>query len=108
MSSSATRCATPAPMPNSSRPPQTASTVAAILASIAGGRNRLLVTNRPARSRSVCAARAERRVLPALVQMASDGRLHAPVARQFDVSEAQAAYQEFSSGPHRGRIVLTF
>jgi D-arabinose 1-dehydrogenase-like Zn-dependent alcohol dehydrogenase len=46
--------------------------------------------------------------LPALVQMASDGRLHAPVARQFDVSEAQAAYQEFSSGPHRGRIVLTF
>jgi NADPH:quinone reductase len=46
--------------------------------------------------------------LPALVQMASDGRLHTPVARQFDVSEAQAAYLEFSSGPHRGRIVLTF
>lgn len=46
--------------------------------------------------------------LPALAAMASDGRLNTPVARQFDVSEAQAAYQEFSSGPHRGRIVLTF
>jgi NADPH:quinone reductase-like Zn-dependent oxidoreductase len=42
------------------------------------------------------------------VQKASDGRLHTPVARQFDVSEAQAAYLEFSAGPHRGRIVLTF
>jgi D-arabinose 1-dehydrogenase-like Zn-dependent alcohol dehydrogenase len=40
--------------------------------------------------------------------MASDGRLHTPVTRQFDVSEAQTAYQEFSAGPHRGRIVLTF
>jgi hypothetical protein len=46
--------------------------------------------------------------LPALVHKASDGRLHTPVARQFDVSEAQAAYLEFSAGPHRGRIVLTF
>ena len=34
-------------MPKSSRPPETTSTVAAILASIAGGRKRLLVTSRP-------------------------------------------------------------
>src|SRR5690348_1654801 len=45
----------PAPMPNSSRPPETTSTVAAILASIAGGRKRLLVTSSPRRSRPVCA-----------------------------------------------------
>ena len=42
----------PAPIPKSSRPPDTTSTVAAILASIAGGRKRLLVTSRPSRSRS--------------------------------------------------------
>jgi len=35
------------------------STVAAILASTAGGRKRLLVTSSPRRSRSVCAARAD-------------------------------------------------
>jgi hypothetical protein len=46
-------------MPNSSRPPETMSTVVAILASIAGGRNRLLVTSTPSRSRRVWAARAE-------------------------------------------------
>jgi hypothetical protein len=31
-----------------------------------------------------------------------------PVAGEFAVDEARAAYQEFASGPHRGRIVLTF
>jgi hypothetical protein len=51
-------------MPKSSRPPETMSTVVAILASIAGGRKRLLVTSRPRRSRSVCAARAESNVQP--------------------------------------------
>src|ERR1700757_2910769 len=34
----------PAPIPKTSRPPETISTVVAILASIAGGRNLLLVT----------------------------------------------------------------
>jgi NADPH:quinone reductase len=46
--------------------------------------------------------------LAMLIEMTQAGRLHTPVAREFDVSEARAAYQEFSSGPHRGRIVLTF
>jgi NADPH2:quinone reductase len=46
--------------------------------------------------------------LATLVEMTEAGRLHTPVAREFDVSEARAAYEEFASGPHRGRIVLTF
>src|SRR6202022_4493037 len=50
----------PAPMPKSSRPPETMSTVVAILASIAGGRKRLLVTSSPTRSRWVWAGGAER------------------------------------------------
>jgi NADPH:quinone reductase-like Zn-dependent oxidoreductase len=46
--------------------------------------------------------------LQTLVDMATAGRLHTPVAREFSVDQAQAAYQEFASGQHRGRIVLTF
>ncbi|GAA2371449.1 hypothetical protein GCM10010246_77230 [Streptomyces cuspidosporus] len=57
----------PAPIPNSSRPPETASTVAEILASMAGGRNLLLVTITPSRNRSVRAARADRSVQPSKV-----------------------------------------
>jgi hypothetical protein len=40
--------------------------------------------------------------------MATTGRLHTPVAREFDVGQPRVAYEEFASGPHRGRIVLTF
>ena len=46
--------------------------------------------------------------LQRLANMASAGRLHTPVAREFNVEQARAAYQEFTSGPHRGQIVLTF
>ena len=46
--------------------------------------------------------------LQKLADMATAGRLHTPVARVFNVEEARAAYEEFVSGPHRGRIVLTF
>jgi NADPH:quinone reductase len=46
--------------------------------------------------------------LQTLVDMATAGRLHTPIAHEFSVEEAQTAYQEFASGPHRGRIVLTF
>jgi NADPH:quinone reductase-like Zn-dependent oxidoreductase len=31
-----------------------------------------------------------------------------PLAREFSIEQARAAYEEFASGPHRGRIVLTF
>jgi NADPH:quinone reductase len=46
--------------------------------------------------------------LQRLVDMATAGQLHTPVAGEFAVTEARAAYHEFASGPHRGRIVLTF
>ena len=46
--------------------------------------------------------------LKTLVDMATAGRLHTPVAREFKIEDARAAYEEFASGPHRGRIVLTF
>jgi NADPH:quinone reductase len=46
--------------------------------------------------------------LQLLVDMATAGQLHTPVARDFPVDQARAAYQEFASGPHRGRIVITF
>lgn len=54
----------PAPMPRSSRPPETTSTVVAIFASSAGGRNLLLVTMTPSRSRVVSAASADSSVHP--------------------------------------------
>ncbi len=46
--------------------------------------------------------------LQRLVDMATAGQLHTPVAREFSADEARAAYQEFASGPHRGRIVVVF
>lgn len=46
--------------------------------------------------------------LATLIKMAETGRLHTPIASEFDVSDARAAYEEFASAPHRGRIVLTF
>jgi hypothetical protein len=46
--------------------------------------------------------------LQTLVDMGKAGRLHTPVAREFWVDEARAAYEEFAPGPHRGRVVLTF
>jgi hypothetical protein len=52
----------PAPIPKTSRPAAMTSTVAAILASTAGGRIRLLVTITPRRSRLVCAGSAARSV----------------------------------------------
>jgi NADPH2:quinone reductase len=52
--------------------------------------------------------RPDAAALATLIEMTEAGRLHTPIAREFDVSEARAAYEEFSCGPHRGRIVLTF
>jgi NADPH:quinone reductase-like Zn-dependent oxidoreductase len=46
--------------------------------------------------------------LQRLADMATAGRLHTPVAREFNAEQARAAYQEFTSGPHRGQIVLVF
>ena len=46
--------------------------------------------------------------LQRLVDMAAAGHLHMPVASEYAVDNARDAYAEFASGPHRGRIVLTF
>jgi NADPH:quinone reductase-like Zn-dependent oxidoreductase len=46
--------------------------------------------------------------LQQLVDLASARRLHTPVAREYPMDRAREAYKEFVSGPHRGRIVLTF
>jgi NADPH:quinone reductase len=46
--------------------------------------------------------------LQRLVDMATEGRLHTSVAREFNVDEVRAAYQQSASGAHPGRIVLTF
>ena len=46
--------------------------------------------------------------LQRLVDMAAAGQLHMPVASEYAVDNARDAYAEFASGPHRGRIVLTF
>jgi NADPH:quinone reductase-like Zn-dependent oxidoreductase len=46
--------------------------------------------------------------LQRLADMATAGRLHTPVAREFNAQQARAAYQEFTSGPHRGQIVVIF
>jgi len=46
--------------------------------------------------------------LQTLVDMATAGQLHTPVAGEFRAGQAREAYAEFASGPHRGRIVLTF
>jgi NADPH:quinone reductase len=90
----------------------TASIGAPALGAIRDGGRYVTVTVLPDTERGITVTRVYARMdpvgLPALAQMASDGRLHTPVARQFDVSEARSAYREFSSGPHRGRIVLTF
>jgi NADPH:quinone reductase-like Zn-dependent oxidoreductase len=90
----------------------TAGIGAPALGAIRDGGRYASVTVVPDTERSITVTRVYARMdpvgLPALVQKASDGRLRTPVARQFDVSEAQAAYLEFSAGPHRGRIVLTF
>jgi NADPH2:quinone reductase len=51
---------------------------------------------------------ADSPALATLVERAGRGELHMPIAREFPVDQARAAYEEFTSGPHRGRIVLTF
>ena len=57
---------------------------------------------RPLEEKAVCARRMEAEVLPAL----GDGRLRVPVVAVFDLGEAQAAYDRFSSGDKLGKVVL--
>ena len=90
----------------------TASLAGATLGAIRDGGRYVTTTNAPAPERGINVTniygRADAPALATLIEMATSGRLHTPVARTFPVYEARAAYEEFVSGPHRGRIVLTF
>ena len=90
----------------------TASLAGAALGAIRDGGRYVTTTMAPESVRGVSIAgiyaRPDAAALATLVDMASAGRLHTPVAREFDMSEVRAAYQEFAAGNHRGRIVLTF
>ena len=90
----------------------TASLGGATLGAIRDGGRYVTTTAPPESERGISVtnifARADAAALSTLVEMATAGRLHTPVARTFDISDARAAYEEFASGPHRGRIVLTF
>jgi NADPH:quinone reductase-like Zn-dependent oxidoreductase len=70
------------------------------------------VTNVPPAERGISVTRSfgrmDREGLATLVSLAAAGRLHTPVAREFDVSDVRAAYQQFQQPHGRGRIVLTF
>jgi NADPH:quinone reductase len=82
------------------------------LAAVKDGGLHVTSTTPPAPERGIRATKIyglpDGDALQRLVDMATAGQLHTPVAREFDVDEARAAYQEFASGSHRGRIVLTF
>ena len=82
------------------------------LAAIKDGGQHVTATTPPESERGIRATKIyglpDGDALQTLVDMTTAGRLHTPVAREFSADQAQAAYTEFASGPHRGRIVLTF
>lgn len=90
----------------------TASIAAPALAAIRDGGRYVTTTVTPDAERGITIAGIQgvpdAAALATLVGMATAGTLHTPVARQFDVTEARAAYEEFGARPHYGRIVLTF
>lgn len=51
---------------------------------------------------------ADAPALQTLVDLACAGELHMPISGTFPGQRARKAYEDFTSGPHRGRIVLTF
>jgi NADPH2:quinone reductase len=90
----------------------TASVAAPALEAIRDGGRYVTTTVAPGPVRDITVGRIygvpDAPALAMLVGMAAAGTLHTPVAREFDVSEARAAYEEFGARPHYGRIVLTF
>ncbi|MCW2983763.1 MAG: alcohol dehydrogenase [Conexibacter sp.] len=82
------------------------------LAAIRDGGRYVTVTDGPPSERDINVTKAygvaNAEALGTLARMATDGSLSTPVAKVFAAADARAAYQEFASGSHRGRIVLTF
>jgi NADPH:quinone reductase len=89
----------------------TASIAGPSLAAIRDGGKYVTVTDLPVPERGIDVFRSGGRMdapaLTTLVEMASTGRLHTPVAKTFDIDDAPSAYEAFASRG-RGRIVLTF
>jgi NADPH:quinone reductase len=90
----------------------TASIAAPALAAVRDGGKYVTVTEVPVPERGIDVFRSGGRMdapaLSTLVEMASSGGLHTPVANTFDVDDALTAYREFASRSGRGGIVLTF
>lgn len=90
----------------------TASLAGPTLAAVKDGGRYVTPTVVPDSEREIAISRiygvADPPALATLVELASSGQLHTPVAKTFDVAEVQAAYTEFGARSHYGRIVLTF
>jgi NADPH:quinone reductase-like Zn-dependent oxidoreductase len=90
----------------------TASIGGAALAAVRDGGRYVTVTGVPSPERGISVSWAFGRMdepgLTSLVEMASNGRLHNPVARVFEAAEARRAYGHFSGWHRRGRTVLSF
>lgn len=88
----------------------TASVGRAAIGAVRDGGRFITTTDAPAEERGIRVAGIhgvpDAAALAELVERASTGRLRTPVAREFALEDARAAYTEFASGPHRGRIVL--
>lgn len=90
----------------------TASLAGPALGAIRDGGRYVTTTDVPDSQRGITVAKiygqADAPALVALVALTAAGRLHTPIAQEFDVSDVKAAYTEFGARPHWGRIVLTF
>ncbi|HTX01329.1 MAG TPA: NADP-dependent oxidoreductase [Acidimicrobiales bacterium] len=90
----------------------TASIAGPALAGVRDGGKYVTVTELPSPERGIDVFRSGGRMdapaLATLVEMASTGRLHTPVAKVFDGDDARAAYEAFATRVGRGRIVLSF
>jgi NADPH:quinone reductase-like Zn-dependent oxidoreductase len=82
------------------------------LAAIRDGGLYVTVTDGPEPERGITVTKVyggpDASALKTIVDMASSGKLHTPVARTFPAADARAAYEEFATGSRHGRIVLTF
>jgi NADPH:quinone reductase len=89
----------------------TASIGAATLGAVRDGGRYVTFTVPPSPEREITVTRSSVRMdtdaLTTLVAMASDGRLHTPVAAEFELQNARRAYEAFANRKGRGRIVLT-
>jgi NADPH:quinone reductase-like Zn-dependent oxidoreductase len=89
----------------------TASIGVEALGAVRDGGRYVTLTVPPPPERDITVTRSSVRMdtegLTTLVAMASERRLHTPVAAEFDLHSARLAYEAFANRKGRGRIVLT-